>query len=67
MLLADWRRIVRRAWSFRFAALAGILSGAEVVVPLFSESAPRGLFAVGAMLLSGAAMVARVVAQRNMR
>lgn len=63
----DWRAILRRAWSMRLAALAGVLSGVEAVLPFFSEAIPRGLFAVLALLASTGAMVARVVAQRNMK
>ena len=51
----------------RLAALAGVLSGVEAVLPFFSEAIPRGLFAVLALLASTGAMVARVVAQRNMK
>lgn len=65
-LKADWRTIAARAWSFRLAALAGVLSGAEVALPLFSDAIPRGLMALGGMSLSAAAMVARVVAQKDM-
>jgi len=63
----DWRAILRRAWSMRLAALAGVLSGVEAVLPFYSEAIPRGLFAVLALLASTGAMVARVVAQRNMK
>ena len=65
-LKSDWRTIAARAWSFRLAALAGVLSGAEAVLPVFSDAVPRGLFALGGVLISGAAMVARVVAQKDM-
>lgn len=62
----EWRLIVRRAWSVRLAALAGALSGAEAVIPLFSDAVPRGLFAALSIFVSMGAMVARVVAQRDM-
>lgn len=65
-LIHDWRDIARRAWSFRLAGLAGVLSGAEVVVPLFAEDLQRGVFAVLSMMIAAAAMVARVIAQRDM-
>lgn len=65
-LKADWRRVAARAWSFRLAALAGMLSGAEAALPLFVDAVPRGAFALGGMALSAAAMVARVVAQKDL-
>lgn len=62
----EWRLIVRRAWSVRLAALAGVLSGAEAVIPMFSDAVPRGLFAALSIAVSMGAMVARVMVQRNM-
>lgn len=64
-LIDDWKRIVRRAWSFRLMALAAILSGAEVVLPLFGDSIPRGLFAVLSFVAVGGGLVARLVAQNG--
>lgn len=68
-LLANWRNILTRAWSFRLIVLSGLLSGAEVALPIFQQSMeplqiiPPGAFAVAAILTSAAAAVARVVAQ----
>lgn len=66
-LIPDWRRILRRAWSVRLAIIAGLFSGAEVVLPLFVESLPRGAFAGLALLFSVGGIVARTVAQPRMR
>ena len=33
-LVENWRLLLRRAWSVRLMLLAGVLSGAEVVLPL---------------------------------
>lgn len=41
-------------------------SGVEVVFPLFVDAFPRGLFAALSALFTGAAFVARILAQRNM-
>lgn len=64
-LIEDWKRIVRKAWSFRLMVLAAILSGAEVVLPLFMDSLPRGLFAVLSFVAVGGGLVARIVAQKG--
>lgn len=64
-LLADWKHIVKKAWSFRLMALAAVLSGAEVVLPLFGDSIPRGLFAVLSFVAVGGGLVARLVAQKG--
>lgn len=62
----DWRRILRRAWSMRLAALAGVLSACEVVLPLFVDAMPRAMFSGLALVTITGAMVARLVAQKGM-
>lgn len=66
-LVSNWRRVLRHAWSIRLALLAGALSAAEVAVLVFVDSPPlpRGSFAVLAALVSFAAPIARLVAQRS--
>lgn len=63
----DWRRIVRRAWSFRLIGLAALLSGCEAALPFVDLDLPAGLFAGLSFAVTGAALVARVVAQKGMR
>ena len=65
-LLPDWKKIARRAWSFRLAIIAALLSGAEVVLPLFIDVLPRNLFASLSFAAVVGAAVARVVAQPRM-
>lgn len=66
-LLDDWRRVARRAWSIRLSIVAAIFTAAEVVVPLFSDVLPRGLFVLLAFSASIGAAIARLVAQPEMR
>lgn len=66
-LLNDWRKIVRRAWSIRFSLLAAILSAAEMVVPLFGDALPRGLFVLLAFVASIGATISRLMVQKGMR
>lgn len=65
-LLDDWRCVLRRAWSIRFSLLAAAFTAAEVVVPLFSDVLPRGLFVLLAFSASIGAALARLVAQPEM-
>lgn len=65
-LAADWREITRKAWSIRFIILAGALSGAEIILPLFGNVIPRGLFAALSFVAVGGAFIARLVAQRDL-
>ncbi len=66
MLLPDWTRIVRKAWSFRLAILAAALGGVEMALPLFSDAVPRHVFLGLSMLTTVGAAVARIVAQPRM-
>jgi hypothetical protein len=65
-LLPDWKRIARRAWSFRLTIIAALLSGAEVVLPLFIDVLPRNLFAALSFVAVIGAALARVVSQPRM-
>ncbi len=66
-LLVDWRKVARRAWSIRLSIVAAVFTAAEVVVPLFGDTLPRGLFVALAFVASIGATVARLVAQPEMR
>jgi hypothetical protein len=37
-LVANWRRVLRYAWSIRLMLFAGLLSGLELVLPLLDGS-----------------------------
>lgn len=65
-LYDNWKTIVRKAWSVRFMAAAGVLSGVEVALPFFQDAFPRGTFAALSGAFVGAAFVARLVAQKEL-
>lgn len=62
-LLDDWRAVLKKAWSVRLIILAGVLSGIEVILPMFQDSIPRGLFASLSGMVTAMALFARVIAQ----
>lgn len=66
MLKSNWKEILRKAWSVRLILLAALFSGLEVIVPLFDDAFPRNTFAVLSGITTAAALVARVMMQRNM-
>jgi len=66
LLVDDWRRVLRRAWSIRLALLAALFTAAEVIVPLFGDVLPRGVFVLLAFGASMGGAVARIVAQPRM-
>lgn len=64
MTLKDnWRAIVRKAWSIRLGVLAGLFSGAEVILPLFMDTMPRHIFASLSFVAVMGAVIARLIAQ----
>jgi len=64
-LLDDWKWVLKKAWSVRLITLAGLFSGLEAALPLFTDSMPKGLFALLAVFVSIAAIIFRVVAQKG--
>ena len=62
-LLPDWQDILKKAWSIRLIILAGLLTGAEIVLPIFAQQIPQNLFATLSFAAVSAALVARLVAQ----
>lgn len=66
-LVEDWHWIVNHSWSSRFMALAFLLSAAEAIMPLLTDQTaiPVHLYAILMGLVSGAAFVARLVAQKR--
>lgn len=67
MLLPDWRRVARKAWSVKLAILSAILSAVEIGVQVMAVVRPTPWFAMGAAVVSLAAGLARLVAQPEMR
>jgi hypothetical protein len=61
----DWKHIIRKAWSVRLMAVAAVLSGIEVALPFFASEIPLGTFAIASAAVTAAALVARVVAQKD--
>ena len=65
-LHADWKSIIRKAWSIRLMLLAAVLSGAEVALPYLVDKFPPGVFAAISAVVSAGAMLARVMLQKDM-
>jgi hypothetical protein len=65
-LVPEWKWLLRKTWSIRLVILSALLSGFEVILPLFVDTIPRNLFAALSMCSAIAAGIARVVAQPKM-
>lgn len=68
-LLADWKTVLRKAWSVRLLLVAAALSAIEVGLTFVREflPVPPGWFAVASIAITFAALYARLVAQNSMR
>ena len=69
MLIHNWWLVIKHAWSIRLIIIAGLLSGAEVMLPLVQDllPIPRGVFAGMSGLVACGAFVARIVAQSKVQ
>ncbi len=65
-LIADWKWVLANSWSVRLIATAAFLQGAEIALPFFVDSFPRGVFAALSFFVTASAFVARLVAQKRM-
>ena len=45
-LYPNWKDILQKAWSIRFMVIAAILSGIEIILPIFGDQIPKNLFAI---------------------
>lgn len=67
-LIPDWRRVLKKAHSIRWALASGALSAVECALPFVDEfgQVPHGVFAFAATLAAAAIPVARIVVQANL-
>lgn len=64
-LAYDWKRILKRAWSLRLAALAFVFQSVELVLPLFVDAFPRYVFAGLSIAALAGSMWARIISQKG--
>ncbi len=64
-LIDEWHWVVNHSWSARLLMLAFTLSAAEVIMPYFSSQSHPMLYGVATGLVTGAAFVARLIAQKR--
>ena len=65
--IPEWKLVLGKAWSIRFALLSGFFGGLETFLPMFSDVVPRGTFAVLCMFTSIGAVVSRLIMQQELR
>jgi hypothetical protein len=69
LLVQNWRRVLKRAWSIRLMMIAGLLSGLEAALPLLGGlyAIPPGILPAVSGLTVTAAFVTRLLAQKDMK
>jgi hypothetical protein len=68
-LVADWRRVLRHAWSTRFLALSFVFDGLEFGLPILMDNPPieRGRFFALSIAVKVLALVFRYISQKEFR
>ena len=66
-LLADWKLILKKAWSIRLWALATVFEAAGGVLPLFVADIPRIPFTLLSLVAAGGGIWARLVEQKGVK
>jgi hypothetical protein len=63
-LIPNWKEVLQKAWSIRFAIIAAAFSALEVICNMLDESvAPKGLMAgIGGLMAAGGG-IARLLDQ----
>lgn len=65
-LIPNAKRTLRKAWSVRLMIVAAVLTGAEAIMPFFSDSISRGTFAVVSFLVIVGAFISRFIVQKEL-
>ena len=66
MLIPNWRKVARKAWSVRLMYLASILTGCEAVLPLVGGFVPQGAFALLTFFVVMGALLSRFLVQKEL-
>ena len=66
-LIDDWQSVLKKAWSLKFNAAAGLLSAGEVYIAMVQPAGvPNGVFAGIGAFVSMLAFGARLMAQKEL-
>ena len=65
MLLPDWKKIAKKAWSMRLMAVAAFFAGCEAILPFVDDVlAPRPLAFIAFVVVVGS-MLTRLMVQKD--
>ena len=66
MLIPNWKRVAKKAWSVRLMYLASILTACEAVLPVISDAVPKGWFAMLTFVVVMGALPTRFLVQKEL-
>lgn len=66
ILDCNWKQILLKAWSVRLIILAGLLTGLEAALVFFTPIDTPRWFPLLVFAITMSALVARLIAQRNL-
>lgn len=64
-LIPKWRLMLRYAWSVRLIFVAGLLAGAQAVLPFLTELIPPRILAVLTFVIVMGALVSQFIVQQK--
>jgi hypothetical protein len=69
LLVEDWRRVLRHAWSVRLLVLSFVFDGLEFALPMFMDNPPieRGRFFALAVAVKVLALAFKFISQKEFR
>ena len=65
-MIDDWRTVAKKAWSMRLIFACAALSGMEAALPMLAGWMPSGVLAGLSCMTAIAAVVARVIMQKEL-
>lgn len=65
-LIPNWKRVLGRSHAVRFAGLAAVLEGCQLILPLFENTISRSIFAALTLLSILAAIFGRLIEQKEL-
>lgn len=70
-LVENWRDVLKRAWSLRLIAVAGLLTGLEAAMSVlpteWTFTLPTWLWPTATLLVTAGAFASRLIAQDSLR
>lgn len=63
--IKDWKLVLTKAHSIKLMIIAGVLSGMELILPMYGADIPRPIYSSIMLVVTAAALVSRLVAQKG--